>query len=80
MNPLSTEKPLKINLNFLTPPKNALKVQFSMLNRAENGSMAPYYHPRMRQWLQIFIPTGVNGSRFSSLSSSMAPDIYPRIQ
>ena len=39
--------------------------------------MAPYYHPRMRQWLQNFIPIGVNSSRISSLSASMAPDFHP---
>ena len=73
MDPLSTKKPLKNSSEFFNSPKNALKVLFSMLNRAENASMAPHYHPRMRQWLQNFIPIGINGSRFSSLLASMAP-------
>ena len=80
MDPLSTKKPSKNSSEFLTPLKNALKVQFSVLNRAENASMAPHYHPQMRQWLQNFLTIGVNGSRFSSLSASMTPDSYPRIQ
>ena len=41
---------LKMSSTFeLTPLKDALKVQFSMLNRAENASMAPHYHPQMRR-------------------------------
>ena len=80
MDPLSTKNPSKNSSEFFNPPKNALKVKFSVLNQAENVSMAPHYHPRMCQWLQNFIPIGVNGSRFSSLSASMAPDSYPRIQ
>ena len=51
MAPLSAENHQKIHLNFSTPPKNALKVKFSVLNQAENVSMASHYHPQMRQWL-----------------------------
>ena len=79
MDLLSTKNPSKNSSEYFNPPKNVLKVSFSVLNRAENVSMAPHYHPRMRQWLQNFIPIGVNGSRFSSLSASMAPDSDPRI-
>ena len=77
MDPLSTKNPSKNSSEFLTPLKNALKVQFSVLNQAKNTSMAPHYHPRMCQWLQNFILIGVNGSKISSLSASMAPDFHP---
>ena len=63
MDPLSTKIPSKNLSEFFNPPKNALKVKFSVLNRAKNASMAPHYYPRMCQWLQIFIPIGINGSR-----------------
>ena len=76
-DPLSTKKYKKKSSKFYNPLKNALKVQFSVLNRAENASMAPHYHPRMCQWLQNFIPIGVNGSRISSLSASTAPEFHP---
>ena len=77
LDPLSTEKPLKNLSELINPPKNALKVKFSVLNRDENASMAPHYYPRMRQWLQNSIQIGVNGSRISSLSASTAPECYP---
>ena len=80
MDPLSTKNPSKNTSEFFNPPKKALKVQFSVLNRAENVSMAPLSYPQMRQWLQNFIPIGVNGSRFSSLSASMTPYSFPRIR
>ena len=80
LDPLSTEKPLKNSSELINPPKNALKSKFSVLNRDENASMAPHYYSRMRQWLQNFIPIGVNGSRILSLSASMAPDCCTRIR
>ena len=45
IDPLSTKKPSKNSSEFFNPPINALKVQFSVLKRAENASMAPHYHP-----------------------------------
>ena len=39
--------------------------------------MAPEFHPYRRQWLQNFIPIGVNGSKISSLWASMTPDFHP---
>ena len=66
MDPMSTKKQEKKSSEFYNPLKKALKVQFSVLNRAENASMAPHCHPRMCHWLQNFIPIGVNGSRILS--------------
>ena len=77
LDPLSTEKPSKNSSELINPPKNALKVKFSVLNRDENASMAPHYYPRMRQWLQNSIQIGVNGSRIPSKSASTAPEFYP---
>ena len=73
MDPLSSKKYLKGSSEFYNPPKNSLKVQFSVLNQPENVSMAPEFYPYRRQWLQNFIPIGVNGARFSSLLASTGP-------
>ena len=38
--------------------------------------MAPESHLKQHQWFQIFNPISVYGSRFSTLSVSMAPDCH----
>ena len=63
MDPLSTRNPSKNSSEYFNPPKKDLKVQFSVLNRAENASMVPYFHPYWCQWLQIAIPGYRKGSR-----------------
>ena len=77
MDPLSTKEYLKKSSESYNPLENAIRVKFSVLNRAENfiliGVNGSKFHPYWRQWLQNSIPIGVNGSRVLSLSVSMAP-------
>ena len=63
-DPLSTLIPLKNSFEFRNPPKKALRILISVLNRDEMASMAPHLDPYQRQLLQNLIKIGVNDSKF----------------
>ena len=73
--PWELKKHQKFIWSFI-PPKNTLKVKFSMLNRDENVSMAQHFNPKMCQLLHNFINTVVNGYSISCLLASTVPDFY----